>query len=378
MTGNRSQVGAPPAHPLHNDQPLKLGVFCVNVNNGLFVSDIPDAYEPTWDAVLEIARLAEEAEFETVVPIARWLGFGGRTNFHQTSLETLTFAAGVAQATTKISVFATVLVPTLHPVYAAKAVATIDHISRGRIGLNMVMGWSPPEMAEFGVPLLEHSKRYAYGQEWIDVVTRLWESDEPFDVDGEFFQLTGCASDPKPVQNPRPVLLNAGGSPAGQNFSARNVDFNFVNFTDGEKSAAYVRGIKDLAKNEYDREIGVMSMVVVIARDTEEEAKARYQEVYDNIDWEAAQTFSRSLGMNSVGTGGAKSDEVDRAELGRFAAAGGNHLLVGTPEQIADGLAEVHEAGVDCLFLVMLDYSTEIPYFSEKVMPLLKERGVRI
>lgn len=362
--------------PLMNDQPLKLGIFCINVSGGAFVSDVETTYEATWEHSLAIAELADSMGFELVVPIARWLGFGGRINFHGRTFETLTWASAIAARTTNCMVFSTIILPTLHPVYAAKAIATMDHVSDGRIGLNVVMGWHPGEMAEFGLDVADHNDRYVYGQEWIDIVNKLWTSEVPFDHDGRFFQLKGCFTDPKPTQSPRPVLVNAGGSPTGLDFSARNVDFNFASFTTPEATRAHIDRIHDLAHG-YGRSVGVLTIVVVICRDTEEEAKSAYQSILNNVDWEAAENFNTGLLTHTVGTGGSKAAETDRRELAKFAAAGGTHTLVGTPEQIVDGLQEIKDAGIDGVFIEMIDYVEELPFFEEKVMPLLKERGLR-
>ena len=119
---------------------LKLGVFAVNVSGGASMTDMPNTIKVEWDESVAIARAAEQAGIEAIIPVARWKGMGGSTNFNHRNFETLTWAAGLAAATERIGVFATVHLPTIHPVRAAKEVATIDHISGGRFSLNMVAG----------------------------------------------------------------------------------------------------------------------------------------------------------------------------------------------------------------------------------------------
>ena len=99
--------------------------------------------------------------FEAVVPVARWRGFGGVTNFNGACYETFTWAAGVSAATDRVAVFATSHVPTLHPIVAAKQATTVDPISNGRFALNIVCGWFAPELEMFGAPIMEHDERYA-------------------------------------------------------------------------------------------------------------------------------------------------------------------------------------------------------------------------
>ena len=84
-------------------------------------------------------------------------------------LWTLTFAAGLAGVTRNIALFSTVHVPMAHPVFAAKALATVDHASNGRAGLNIVCGWNPEEFAMFGLDLID--KRYEQGLEWFEILS---------------------------------------------------------------------------------------------------------------------------------------------------------------------------------------------------------------
>lgn len=225
--------GGPPGL---GDQKLKLGIFNFNCSGGMtMVGDSPHRVD--WSTMRKIADDAEELGLEAVVPVARWRGFGGEGNFNGESFEPFTWAAGLAERTKRIHVFATIHLPLIHPVAAAKMAATVDHISGGRLGLNLVMGWFTDEMAMFGADQREHDSRYRYGTEWLEIVNRLWSETEPFDFDGEFFQLPEAQSLPKPLR--RPVLINAGSSPVGLDFAAREVDFNFTSVTTVEKAREF-------------------------------------------------------------------------------------------------------------------------------------------
>ena len=119
----------------------------------------PSASELTWRNALAIAEIADRYGYEAMVPVARWKGFGGETNFNGTNFETYTWAAGLAQATKRICVLTTSHVPTVHPIMAAKQATTVDHISSGRFALNIVCGWFAPELEMFGAP--HHGARHA-------------------------------------------------------------------------------------------------------------------------------------------------------------------------------------------------------------------------
>src|SRR5262245_52075095 len=116
--------------PIFDDtQKLKLGLFSFNVSGGMMATTAPTSYEVSWAHTKAIALQAERMGFEALVPVGRWRGFEGKTNFAGESFETYTWAAGLAEATERIMVFATSHVPTVHPIFAAKQGVTIDHIS---------------------------------------------------------------------------------------------------------------------------------------------------------------------------------------------------------------------------------------------------------
>src|SRR5205814_1286524 len=174
---------------VQNDNRLKLGVFGFNCSNGCAATTAEGHLEMTWPNVKDIAEQADQAGFEALVPIARWRGFGGETNFNGTCFETYTWAAGLAGVTDRAAVFSTSHVPTVHPIVAAKQATTIDHMSNGRFALNLVMGWFTPEMEMFQGSQRAHDDRYRYGAEWLGVVKRLWTDEAPFDFESADFHI---------------------------------------------------------------------------------------------------------------------------------------------------------------------------------------------
>jgi dimethylsulfone monooxygenase len=361
--------------PLFDEaQKLKLGLFSFNVSGGMMATSAPTTYEVSWAHTKQIALKAEAMGLEALVPVGRWRGFEGRTNFAGESFETYTWAAGLAEATERIMVFATSHVPTAHPVLAAKQAVTIDHIANGRFGLNLVMGWFTPEMEMFGGKQKEHDERYRYGAEWLEIVKRLWTEDEPFDFDGRFFQLRGVRGEPKPVQTPHPVLVNAGSSAAGIDFSARAVDVNFVGMGTYEMGQASADAVRKRAREAYGRSIATMTYATIVCRDTEREARRDYEEMVAKIDWEAIDYLTRVFGMEGQSYGDAESVRRLRTQ---FALGWGGMTFVGTPEQVVDQLAHVAAIGIDGIMLGFHDYVVELEHFDRAVMPLLRQQGLR-
>jgi dimethylsulfone monooxygenase len=358
--------------PLYNDQKLKLGVFGINCSYGLNISHAPTTYKVTWDHTCEIVRRADAMGFELALPVARWRGFGGTTDFNGESFETYTWAAGLAQATRNIMVAATSHVPTVHPIVAAKQAVTIDHISNGRFALNLVMGWFTPEMEMFQGTQRAHDDRYRYGAEWLSVAKRLWADETPFDFDSPYFHIKQAQAHPKPIQKPWPVLINAGHSPAARDFSAREVDFSFVGFDSVEQVRSVAAQVRALARTEYRREIGVCTSALVVCRETEAEARRVYRSIIEQGDRVAADNLMKVLGIESQSF----NERIEKYRE-RVVAGWGTNPIIGTPEQVTDQLAEVSAAGVDGIVFGFLDYNEELKYFDSAVMPLLRQAGLR-
>ncbi|MEW1807764.1 LLM class flavin-dependent oxidoreductase [Pseudarthrobacter sp. NPDC080039] len=358
--------------PIMNDQKMKLGLFAFNCSGGMVMSNAPTTFRVTWEQQKKIAQLADRIGFEALVPVARWRGFGGETNFNGVCYETFTWAAGLAEATENIQIFTTTHVPTVHPIVGAKMATTIDHISEGRYGINVVMGWFPPEMEMFGGKQREHDDRYRFGSEWLDFAQELWTKDGSFDFEGEYFQANRVEAYPKPLSGPRPALINAGSSPAGLEFSAKYVDVNLTALDSLESMKEHSDKIKGVARDKYNRNIQVMTYALVVCRDTEEEAKAVHRRIIDEGDWDGARNVMSALGMESQSF----QAQIEKFQE-RFIAGWGGINIVGTPEQVVQQFQELSDAGMDGAILGFLDYAEELEHFNEKVMPLLREAGLR-
>ena len=352
---------------------LKLAVFGINVSGGCSMTRAPGTLEVTWPETRRIVQLAESAGLDAVVPVARWLGMGGATRFNQRSFESLTWASAVAAVTKRIAVFATTHVPTVHPVRLAKEVATVDHVAGGRFCLNIVAGWNEAEMALFGAPQREHDVRYDVADEWIGLARRLWTADAPFDWEGKHFHCPGASSDPRPVQRPHPVIMSAGNSPRGQQFAADHADLNFVVAPDLEAAAGNARAVRALAA-ERGRQVQVFGQAYVVCRDSEAEARAYVDRYVNELgDWDGVRNLLDMLIPNSQSALG----EQWEAMAANMIAGYGALPLVGTPDQVVDGLLAFADAGLDGMTLSWVDYGAGLEQFRDVLLPRLIEAGLR-
>lgn len=354
---------------MYNDNKMKLGIFGSNCSHGLMATHAESSYELTWEHTRRIAQLADGLGFEAMLPVARYRGMGGETNFNGENFETHTWAAGLAQATENIMVFSTTHVPTKHPIVAAKESVTVDHISGGRFGLNMTMGWFQAEMEMFGGSQREHDERYRFGSEWVAIAKKMWTEDR-VDFEGEFFEIKDAMSDPKPVQQPWPVLVNAGNSPAGLEFCARECDFNFIAFADVDEARATASRVRGIAQAQ-GRDLGILGYGNIVCRDTEAETKQLLDHILEQGDWEVAKMVSGGLGSES-----GSFDKV-KALQERFILGYGGYPLIGTPEQVVSQMVDLVDAGVGGMMVGFLDYAEELPYFGERILPLMREAGLR-
>lgn len=363
-------------NPLYGPNRLKLGVFGANLGNGCTATRAPGTLRATWPEVLEVARLADQAGFEAMVPVARWKGFGGPTNFNGSSFETYTWAAGLGAQTQRIAVFATSHVPTVHPIVAAKQATTIDHISNGRFALNVVCGWFENEFSMFGRPMMDHETRYEYAEEWLDIVRRLWTAEDEFDHEGRFFRIEKGFHQPKPLQRPHPPIMNAGRSGTGNRFAARYADMVFTSFWESGHAGAgaAVTGLRRLAREEFGREIQVWSTAFVLCRPTEKEARDELRYVVEEQgDWEAIDNLARIIRMDNRDV----PPDAQRARKARLMTGYGSYPLVGTPEQVVDELRKLSADGLDGVVLSWVNYQHELRQFIAEVLPLLEQAGLR-
>src|SRR5690625_678129 len=360
------------AHPFLNKNRFLLGTFSSNCSGGMTVSKLPDRWKADWESNLKLALLLDDAGIDFMLPIARWIGYGGETNFHGYVLETVTWATGLLAKTKQLTVFATIHTTANHPVVVAKQIATMDQISSSRVGLNIVAGWNKPEYEALGLNIPDdHETRYEYAQEWYDIIKKLWTHDGRFDWDGKYFKLKNVHSDPKPAV--LPPIYNAAGSGLGREFAGKNANFLFTPAIDLARSKTEVAEIKQSAKETYGRDVGVLTFSHVICRPTKEEAQKRWDYILDNIDCDAPESLMRLQFAH------AQSFPHDLLALikERMAAGHGGYPLVGTPEEVADGICALHEAGFNGTTLSFFDYAEEFPYFRDTVLPILEARGIR-
>ena len=359
-----------PSHPIQGPNRFKLGVFAPNADGGLTVTRVPERWSASWPEVREAAQIADRAGIEFLLPIARWRGFGGETNSRQYSYETLTFAAALSGVTDRIGLFSTVHVPMVHPVHAAKALATIDQASGGRAGVNIVAGWNPDEFAMFGLERVEAP--YDQAAEWIEIVSRLLLDPTPFDYRGSHYNLTQAAGLPGAVRGKIPTL-NAAFSPQGRDFAAKHADFLFTTFKSIEAGRDTITDVTKRAQTT-GREVGVFTTTHVVCRPSRAEA----EDYYHHYAVTMADTVAVDYTMSKQAANSRNHDpETYRTAAKWFAGGAGTYPLIGTPKDIAEQMVEMSKAGFAGTTVSFVNFARELPYFTAEVLPKLQAAGLR-
>jgi alkanesulfonate monooxygenase SsuD/methylene tetrahydromethanopterin reductase-like flavin-dependent oxidoreductase (luciferase family) len=273
-------------------------------------------------------------------------------------------------------------VPHFHPTLLAKQSSTVDHVSGGRFGLNIVSGADPAEFAMFGGTLRPHDQAYEYAEEWTQVLLRLWTSEKPFDFEGRFFHLKGAISQPTPIQKPYPAIMCANSSEVGKRFAARYADLSFVNFMSGELDdwKVQVEELKGMARREFGRELGIWTKAFVVCRPTQREADEYYDYVcIDKADVEGDPTrmFTGKDERKQVRESKGYFYKQEVGPLLRRNPGWPGHPLVGTAEQITAGLEKLSQAGIDGCLLFWVNFEHEQRQFVDEVLPLMEQAGLR-
>lgn len=355
---------------MENANRFKLGLFCTNGSGGLAMTKVPERWDASWDNNVTATRMGEAAGLEFTLPIARWHGYRGETDTQGEALETLTWATGMLSCTDEITVFGTVHVPLVNPVFAAKQMISADHAGRGRFGLNLVSGWNAGEFEMFGVELREHDERYEYSAEWVEIVRKIWTEQSPFDFKGRYFDLKHVLLKPKPFGGGRPLLMSAGSSAAGRAFAAENVDCLFMAISSMDRLADEISGIRNILVG---KDMGIFASGHIVCRPTQKEAEEYYRYyVHEMGDWDAVEHIL-SIRQQSQSIAPEALSEMKE----RLISGVGTFPVVGSPDTIAELFGNMADAGLNGMAIGMVNYIDELPFIEAELLPRMERIGLR-
>jgi pyrimidine oxygenase len=352
---------------------MDVGVFIPIGNNGWLISKTSPQYKPTFELNKEIVQKAELYDLDFALSMIKLRGFGGETEFWDYNLESFTLMAGLAAVTNKIKLYATAATLVMPPAVMARMATTIDSISGGRFGVNLITGWQRPEYSQMGMwPGDEFfSSRYDYLGEYIKVCKELWETGQS-DFKGEHFQMDDCRMLPKP-QKKIPIIC-AGQSAAGMEFSAQHADYNFCFGKGLNTPTAFAPTAERLigVAQKMGRQVGSVVLIMVICDETDEKAMAKwelYKEGKDQsaLDWMANQGAADKKPSKDTNI----RDMTDPTSAVNLNMG----TLVGSFASVAAMLDEIDTVpGCEGVLLTFDDFVQGMDDYGQKIQPLMKSR----
>jgi FMN-dependent oxidoreductase (nitrilotriacetate monooxygenase family) len=412
---------------MSNKRQLKLGAMVHGVGHGWGEWRHPQARP---DASVNLGfyqqqtHLAEAAKFDFVF-IADSLHIHEKSSPHYLNrFEPLTILSALAATTRHIGLVATVTVSYSEPFQVARQFASLDHISGGRAGWNVVTSWLSGTADNFGkTEHPPHAVRYRIAREHVNVVKGLWDSweDDAFAYDkqngefftpgklhalkhkGEFFSVKGPLNIARSRQG-QPVIFQAGTSEDGRNFAAENADAIFVSPEGIDDATAYYKDLKTRASGlgRDPHQLSILPGIRPIVGRDQAEVESRYQQAVELVSIEDAivalgrpfndhdfSQYSLDAPFPELGDLGANSQKGGSDRIKQLAKEEGLTLrevalrfsrprrdFVGTPEQVADAIQTWFEAGAADGFIINALLPDGLQYFTELVVPLLQQRGL--
>lgn len=352
---------------------MQVGVFIPIGNNGWLISATSPQYKPTFDLNKEIALRAEKYGLDFLLSMIKLRGFGGKTEFWEYNLESFTLMAGLAAVTSKIRIFATCATLVVPPAYAARMASTIDSISHGRFGLNLITGWQPPEYTQMGLwPGDEHFRnRYQMLDEYAHILRELWATGMS-DFKGRYYRMEDCRVRPRPEGEMK--IICAGSSDEGLAFSAKWADYAFCLGKGVNTPTAFSSNNDRLAKalEKTGREVSVFVLIMVIAAPTDEEATGKWMHYRDGADEDAIAWLGvqGAADKTSTTTNVRQLADVESAVNLNMGALVGSYARVAA---MLDEIAEVPNTGG--VLLVFDDFIKGVEDFGTRIQPLMKSRA---
>jgi alkanesulfonate monooxygenase SsuD/methylene tetrahydromethanopterin reductase-like flavin-dependent oxidoreductase (luciferase family) len=227
---------------------FKFGMFGLNCAGGMTLSSATERWAADWDEIAAVSKMADDEGIEFLLPIAKWHGLGGDADMWGRSFETFTQAAALGAITKRIGLFVTAHVSLITAAFAAKAITTLDDVSHGRAGINIVCGWNPDEFNMHGITI-DPDLRYAKGLEWFRIYEKLLKGGPEFDWDGEYYKLKGLVTYPLPLQKPGPPVMSAAQSGDGQALRRRRRTFSSPPCTASSRSATWCSVYRGLLRS---------------------------------------------------------------------------------------------------------------------------------
>jgi len=342
--------------------PLRFGIWALVHGSRAAHQDPEEPYDASWERNRDLVLTAERLGYDSTLIAQHTI------NPHQEDLDQLeawSSAAALAALTSRIEIIAAIKPYLYHPVVLAKMALQIENISRGRFAINLVNAWNRPELERAGIGFPEHDARYAYGQEWISVVSRLLQG-ERVTYKGAHFDVQDYALRPKDLYRPRPLIYVGGESEPARTLVADHGDVWFIN---GQPLGDVASLIADVAaRPRHSRPLRFGLSAFVIARDTGEQAAAAHERLLDLAAKDAPMKAIQKQNTDPKVVMMQTMQKTPRVGSNGGTAAG----LVGSYDEVAARIFTFHAAGIELFMLQFQPFEAEMERFAQEVIPRVR------
>jgi FMNH2-dependent dimethyl sulfone monooxygenase len=327
---------------------------------GGWLRNVEDEGMPaTWDYVKRLAVRSEELGYD--LSLIAELNLNDIKGVQAPSLDAWSTAAALAAVTSTLELMVAVR-PTFHnPALLAKAAANIDHISNGRVSLNVVSSWWKDEAEKYGVQFEEHDDRYARTEEWLTVVDNVWKEDN-YSFEGKYYKVKNNLLQPKPLSRPRPFIYAGGESERAKDLIASTCDGYVMH---GDSPEVIGARIRDVATRREKKGLPPMKYGVAgysIIRENEREVKKELERITEVKEGSAGyHNYQQWLS-------GTRMEQKVSLEDYSVSNRGLRTGLIGTPAQVQDRIGEYEKVGVDLFLLQCSPQLEEMERFSAAVI----------
>jgi len=325
--------------------------------------DPDEPYNASWERNRDLVLAAEKLGYDSTL-IAQHTINPHIEDFDQ--LEAWSAAAAIAALTSRIEIIAAIKPYLYHPVVLAKMALGIENISSGRFAINLVNAWNRPELEKAGIGFAEHDDRYAYGREWISVVSRLMLG-ERLTHKGKHFDVRDYVLRPASLYRKRPMIYVGGESEPARTLVADHGDVWFIN---GQPLADVAELIADVAARPRS---GAPSLrfglsAFVVARKTSEQAWAEHERLLALAAKDAPMKAIQRQNTDPKVVMMQTMQKTPRVGTNGGTAAG----LVGSYDEVAARIREFHAAGIELFMLQFQPFEAEMRRFALKVIPRVR------
>ncbi len=349
---------------------FSIGLFAFNASSGVTLTKQRNRWNPNFDLIKKVAIVCEKNKFDFLLPIARWNDWSGDTNPHRNTYETISLMSSLASITKNIKIYSTIHLPFTNPIFAARASVTMNHISNGRFGLNLVCGWNKAEFEMFNVSTkISSINRYQYAEEWLRAYKKLIYSNKKINFNGKFIKFKNGQCFPKLLNGTKINFISAAFSDNGRKFATKNCDILFTMFSKLETLKKNNKILRLEAKKQ-NKKVLIYSPIHIICKKSRIEAEDFYQKYSKkNADLKAVDNFISNLAW-------AKKDKLSlylKQVKQKVAGSLGHYTIIGNSNDCIEQLEQIYKSDINGIALTFYDCLNDTKNFCNKVLPKVRK-----